>query len=62
LIGFYTSRRLDSSWLGKRDLGAGQAELSRYATELRTATVGLGTFTVRHERFEVAPERTAAGV
>ena len=39
-----------------------QAELSRYATELRTATVGLGTFTVRHERFEVAPERTAAGV
>ena len=26
------------------------------------ATVGLGTFTVRHERFEVAPERTAAGV
>jgi elongation factor G len=39
-----------------------QAELSRYATELRTATAGLGTFSARHERFEVAPERSAAGV
>jgi elongation factor G len=34
-----------------------QAELGRYATELRTATVGLGGYTARHERFEVAPER-----
>ncbi|MBV8368640.1 MAG: elongation factor G [Candidatus Eremiobacteraeota bacterium] len=34
-----------------------QAELSRYATELRTASSGLGTYSARHERFEVAPER-----
>jgi elongation factor G len=34
-----------------------QAELGRYATELRTATSGLGTYTAKHERFEVAPER-----
>jgi elongation factor G len=34
-----------------------QAELGRYATELRTASAGLGTYTARHERFEVAPER-----
>ncbi len=34
-----------------------QAELARYATELRTATAGLGTFSARHERFELAPER-----
>jgi elongation factor G len=34
-----------------------QAELSRYATELRTASAGLGTYTARHERFEIAPER-----
>ncbi|MEA2719088.1 MAG: elongation factor [Candidatus Eremiobacteraeota bacterium] len=34
-----------------------QAELGRYATELRTASSGLGTYTARHERFEVAPER-----
>jgi elongation factor G len=34
-----------------------QAELGRYATELRTATVGLGGYSARHERFEVAPER-----
>ena len=33
-----------------------QAELGRYATELRTATAGLGTYSARHERFEVAPE------
>ena len=32
-----------------------QAELSRYATELRTATAGLGTYSARHERFEIAP-------
>ena len=37
-----------------------QAELGRYATELRTATVGLGGYTARHERFEVAPERAVA--
>lgn len=29
-----------------------QVELSRYITELRTATQGLGTFTWRHERFD----------
>jgi elongation factor G len=34
-----------------------QAELGRYATELRTATAGLGTYAAKHERFEVAPER-----
>jgi elongation factor G len=34
-----------------------QAELGRYATELRTASAGLGTYTARHERFEIAPER-----
>jgi elongation factor G len=39
-----------------------QAELGRYATELRTATVGLGTFTARHERFEIVPERNPTGV
>ena len=37
-----------------------QAELGRYATELRTASAGLGTYAARHERFEVAPERTIA--
>jgi elongation factor G len=34
-----------------------QAELGRYATELRTASAGLGTYSARHERFEIAPER-----
>lgn len=29
-----------------------QVELSRYITELRTATQGLGTYTWRHERFD----------
>ena len=29
-----------------------QAELSRYITELRTATQGMGTYTWRHERFD----------
>ncbi len=38
-----------------------QAELARYATELRTATAGLGTFSARYERFELAPERPLAG-
>jgi elongation factor G len=37
-----------------------QAELGRYATELRTATSGLGTYSAKHERFEVAPERAVA--
>jgi elongation factor G len=37
-----------------------QAELSRYVTELRTASAGLGTYTAQHERFEIAPERSLA--
>jgi elongation factor G len=37
-----------------------QAELGRYATELRTASSGLGTYSAKHERFEVAPERAVA--
>ena len=32
-----------------------QVELSRYITELRTATQGLGTFTSHHERYEPVP-------
>jgi elongation factor G len=32
-----------------------QVELSRYITELRTATQGLGTYGWRHERFDPAP-------
>ena len=32
-----------------------QVELSRYITELRTATQGLGTYTWRHERFDAVP-------
>ena len=32
-----------------------QVELSRYITELRTATQGLGTYSWRHERFDPAP-------
>ena len=32
-----------------------QVELSRYITELRTATQGLGTYKWRHERFDPAP-------
>ena len=32
-----------------------QVELSRYITELRTATQGLGTYTWRHERFDPVP-------
>ncbi|HEY0394999.1 MAG TPA: elongation factor G [Candidatus Elarobacter sp.] len=35
-----------------------QAELGRYATELRTASAGLGTYSAKHERFDVAPERS----
>ncbi len=38
-----------------------QAEVARYITELRTATAGFGTYSWRHERFEVAPQRAAAG-
>jgi elongation factor G len=36
-----------------------QVELGRYITELRTASQGLGTFTWRHERFEIVPEKVA---
>lgn len=32
-----------------------QVELSRYITELRTATQGLGSFTARHERYDPVP-------
>ena len=32
-----------------------QVELSRYITELRTATQGLGTYSWRHERFDAVP-------
>jgi elongation factor G len=39
-----------------------QAELAHYITELRTATAGFGTYSWRHERFEIAPERIAASV
>lgn len=36
-----------------------QVELSRYITELRTATQGLGTYTWRHERFDAVPGKWA---
>jgi elongation factor G len=36
-----------------------QAELANYITELRTATQGLGTFSCKHERFEVVPPKVA---
>jgi elongation factor G len=36
-----------------------QVELSRYITELRTATQGLGTYTWRHERFDPVPGKWA---
>ena len=39
-----------------------QAELAHYITELRTATAGFGTYSWRHERFEIAPERVIASV
>jgi elongation factor G len=32
-----------------------QAELSRYITELRTGTQGLGSFAARHERYDPVP-------
>ncbi|MDQ2679645.1 MAG: elongation factor G [Candidatus Eremiobacteraeota bacterium] len=34
-----------------------QVELSRYITELRTATHGLGTYSWRHERFDPVPSK-----
>ncbi len=34
-----------------------QVEMSRYITELRTATQGLGTFSWRHERYDPVPGR-----
>ncbi len=34
-----------------------QVELSRYITELRTGTQGLGTYSWRHERFDPVPGR-----
>ena len=36
-----------------------QVELSRYITELRTATQGLGSYTWRHERFDPVPGKWA---
>ncbi len=36
-----------------------QVELSRYITELRTATQGLGTYSWRHERFDPVPTKWA---
>ncbi|MBV9648374.1 MAG: elongation factor G [Candidatus Eremiobacteraeota bacterium] len=36
---------------------APQSEVTNYITELRTATQGLGTYTWRHERFEMAPPK-----
>ena len=36
-----------------------QAELATYITELRTATQGLGTYTWKHERFDVVPPKVA---
>jgi elongation factor G len=39
-----------------------QVELSRYITELRTATQGLGTYSWRHERYDPVPgNRVASG-
>jgi elongation factor G len=39
-----------------------QVELSRYITELRTATQGLGTCSWRHDRFEFVPPKVAQAV
>ncbi len=39
-----------------------QAEMSRYLTELRTATAGLGYFTAEHDHFEFAPPKVVAVV
>jgi elongation factor G len=38
-----------------------QVELSRYITELRTATLGLGTFNSHHERYDPVPGGRIAG-
>ncbi|MHB8177000.1 MAG: elongation factor G [Vulcanimicrobiaceae bacterium] len=35
-------------------------ELARYITELRTATQGLGTYSWRHERYDIAPAHRPA--
>ena len=37
-----------------------QVELSRYITELRTGTQGLGTFAARHERYDPVPGNKVA--
>lgn len=39
-----------------------QVELGRYITELRTASQGLGTFTWKHERFDIVPDKVAATI
>jgi elongation factor G len=39
-----------------------QVELGRYITELRTASQGLGTFTWRHERFDIVPDKVAQSI
>ena len=59
ISGFDSSERRDYEFV--RAL-VPQAELSRYITELRTATAGLGTYSAYHERFEFAPERTISSV
>jgi len=37
-----------------------QVELSRYISELRTATQGLGSFSWQHERFDPVPSKWVA--
>jgi len=37
-----------------------QVELSRYITELRTATQGLGTYSWRHDRYDPVPGNRVA--
>ena len=39
-----------------------QVEMSRYMTELRTATQGLGSYSWTHERFDVVPGKVAATI
>lgn len=39
-----------------------QVELGRYITELRTASQGLGTYTWRHERFDIVPEKAQQSI
>ncbi len=38
-----------------------QVEMSRYITELRTGTQGLGTFSWRHERYDPVPSNRVGG-